>query len=116
LLVRRGSHPRRNHTSRQPAKQPHASINGDQLPLPAATCSNPLGPRQATPDVPTPGAIDQHTAAGIAAAFNTYFGGIDTNYAAPYAVLRPRLQQTSSYRELLKATPQATTRTSRRST
>jgi S1-C subfamily serine protease len=68
--------------------------------LPPATCADPLGPHQARPDVPAAGAIDQHTAASIAAAFNTYFGGIDTgNYRAAYSVLSPRLQQTSSYRE-----------------
>jgi serine protease Do len=64
-------------------------------PLAPASCPNPLGPSQSTPDVPSapPGSITDQQAAGIVAAFNTYFGGINSgNYAAAYAVLSPRLQ------------------------
>jgi serine protease Do len=65
-------------------------------PLPAATCSNPLGPpQQADPNLaaPTAGNVTATQAAGIAAAFNTYFGGINTgNYAAAWAVLSPKAQ------------------------
>lgn len=63
--------------------------------VPAARCSNPLGPSQTSPDVPAPtgGQISDAQAAGIVAAFNTYFDGINTgNYPAAYAVLSPRLQ------------------------
>jgi serine protease Do len=68
-------------------------------PVPPATCSNPLGPTQAQPDIPTPpsGQITDAQGAGIVAAFDTYFGGINTgNYAAAYAVLTPRLQAGAS--------------------
>ena len=65
-------------------------------PLTAATCSNPLGPpQQAHPNLaaPTTGNVTATQAAGIAAAFNTYFGGINTgNYAAAWAVLSPKAQ------------------------
>jgi S1-C subfamily serine protease len=66
------------------------------LPLPPASCSNPLGPPQeANPNLAAPslGSISNAQAAGIAAAFNTYFEGINTgNYAAAWAVLSLRLQ------------------------
>lgn len=68
-------------------------------PISPATCPNPLGPSQARTDVPAPenGQISESQAAGIVAAFNTYFGGINTgNYAAAYAVLSPRLQAGNS--------------------
>jgi serine protease Do len=61
--------------------------------LPPSTCADPLGPPQADANVPTPNGLDEQTAAGITAAFNTYFEGINTgNYAAAYAVLSPRRQ------------------------
>ncbi len=64
----------------------------------AATCANPLGPAQASADVPTPNQIDSTAAAGIVAAFNTYFDGINTgNYAAAYAVLNPSTHPQSGY-------------------
>lgn len=68
-------------------------------PVPPGSCQNPLGPSQTSPDVPQPpgGAISDAAAEGVVAAFNTYFGGIDTgNYAAAYAVLSPRLQAQST--------------------
>ena len=64
-------------------------------PTPPATCPNPLGPAQAQPDVPSPtgGQVSDSQAAGIVAAFNTYFGGINTgNYAEAFAVLSRRLR------------------------
>ncbi|MCA1644886.1 MAG: trypsin-like peptidase domain-containing protein [Chloroflexi bacterium] len=69
-------------------------------PEPHATCKNPLGPSQeANPNIPPPttGTISAADAAGIAAAFNTYFGGINSgNYAAAWAVLSPRLRAGSN--------------------
>jgi serine protease Do len=85
-----------------PAAQANSAIRRwRQTPRPvlAAGCSNPLGPAQAAPDVPAPddGQISDAQAAGIVAAFNTYFGGINSgNYAAAYAVLSPRLQSGST--------------------
>jgi serine protease Do len=65
-------------------------------PQPNATCTNPFGPSQeANPNIPPPtsGTISAADAAGIADAFNTYFGGINSgNYTAAWAVLSPRLQ------------------------
>jgi len=65
-------------------------------PQPSATCTNPYGPSQeSNPNIPPPtsGTISAADAAGIAAAFNTYFGGINSgDYAAAWAVLSPRLQ------------------------
>jgi serine protease Do len=65
-------------------------------PQPSATCSNPYGPSQeSNPNIPPPtsGTISAADAAGIAAAFNTYFGGINSgDYAAAWAVLSPRLR------------------------
>ncbi|MCU1657978.1 MAG: Trypsin-like peptidase protein [Pseudonocardiales bacterium] len=81
-----------------PANQASAAIQRWQQapsPVPPAACPNPLGPSQAVPNVPTPptGQITDAQAAGIVAAFNTYFGGINTgDYASAYAVLSPRLQ------------------------
>jgi hypothetical protein len=68
-------------------------------PIPSASCPNPLGPSQSAPNVPTPSGpqISDAEAAGLAAAFNTYFGGINSgNYVAAYAVLSPRLQAQAS--------------------
>lgn len=65
----------------------------------AATCQNPLGPAQAQPNVPAPagGQVTTAQASGIVAAFNTYFGGIDTgDYAAAYDVLSPRIRAEAS--------------------
>jgi serine protease Do len=62
---------------------------------PSATCTNPLGPSQeSNPDIPAPtSGISDADAAGVVAAFNTYFGGINSgDYAAAWAVLSPRLQ------------------------
>ena len=59
--------------------------------LPAANCSNPLGPTQANPDIPELSGLNPDTAAGISAAFEIYFDGIDSgDYAAAYAILDPR--------------------------
>ncbi len=68
-------------------------------PVAPASCPNPLGPSQTSPNVPAPptGSITAGEADGIVAAFNTYFEGIDTgNYAAAWAVLSPRLQEQAS--------------------
>ncbi len=68
-------------------------------PQASATCANPLGPPQETnPDIPPPSSgISDADAAGVVAAFNTYFGGINSgNYAAAWAVLSPTLQAGAS--------------------
>jgi hypothetical protein len=68
--------------------------------VPAATCRDPLGPKHGGTDTPTPGRLDTRTAAGIVAAFDTYFTGINTgNYAAAFAVLSPRAQGQTSLGE-----------------
>lgn len=82
-----------------PATQAAAHVHswGNGTPLPPAQCSHPLGPGGT--DVPAPNGIDRATAAGIAAAFTTYFNGIDTgNYAAAWAVLSPPRRATVSLR------------------
>lgn len=64
-----------------------------------AQCSNPLGPSQADANVPPPSSsdVDDAQAAGIAAAFNTYFDGINAgDYATAYDVLSPRLRAGST--------------------
>ncbi len=63
-------------------------------PLAPASCPNPLGPQQGGgPDIPAPSGISQADAQGIAAAFTTYFNGINSgDYATAFAVLSPRLQ------------------------
>jgi S1-C subfamily serine protease len=70
-------------------------------PVHPASCPNPLGPSAAaSPNLPAPsdkGVADQD-AEGVAAAFNTYFNGINTgNYSAAWAVLTPRLQGEMGY-------------------
>ena len=82
-----------------PAAQAAAHLRawGDGSPVPAADCSDPLGPGQVSADVPSPGSLDAATAAGVVAAFTTYFDGINTgDYAAAWAVLSPRLRAGSS--------------------
>lgn len=66
----------------------------DPAPQPPADCPNPLGPTQDTPNVTSPpaGSVTANEAAGIVAALNTYFDGIDSgDYAAAYDVLSPSL-------------------------
>ena len=74
----------------------YADWQASPHPLSAATCSNPQGPpQQADPKLPPPtaGDVTATQAAGVAAAFNTYFDGINTdNSAAAWAVLSPGLQ------------------------
>jgi serine protease Do len=88
-----------------PAGQAAPAMQGWQrssATVPPAECPNPLGPGQTSPDVPAPphGQISDSQAAGIVAAFNTYFGGINSgNYAAAYAVLSPRLQAGTTAQE-----------------
>jgi serine protease Do len=74
-------------------------------PLPPATCPNPLGPPDAQPDIPAPpGELTDTQAAGVVAAFNTYFGGINSgNYAAAYAVLSARQQAKASEEQFAAA-------------
>jgi S1-C subfamily serine protease len=55
-------------------------------------CASPLGPTQQAQPVPQPptGAVSDVQMAGIIAAFETYFGGIDTgDYALAYQALTP---------------------------
>jgi serine protease Do len=69
------------------------------LAQPPATCPNPLGPSQAQPNVPSPGSgqLTEAQVSGIVAAFNTYFGGIDSgDYAAAFNVLSPRIRAGAS--------------------
>ena len=64
-------------------------------PMPAANCSNPLGPQQGgTPGLPAPPTgLDQADAQGIASAFATYFDGINAgDYASAYAILSPSVR------------------------
>jgi hypothetical protein len=63
-----------------------------------ARCGNPIGPTQTGVDVPTPHQVSAAAAHGVAAAFDTYFGGINSgDYAAAYAVLSPQRQAAGSY-------------------
>ena len=74
-----------------------ASWEAAPAPLPPAECPNPLGPQGGTIGVPAPGGINQADAQGVAAAFATYFDGINSgDYASAYSVLSPSLQATSS--------------------
>lgn len=69
----------------------------NQQGLPAATCSDPLGPSQTDTTIPTLSDLSPGVAAGVSKAFEAYFGGINRgDYAAAWAVLGPRLQGTSS--------------------
>jgi S1-C subfamily serine protease len=67
---------------------------------PAADCGNPLGPGGATTSVPSlDGLLNPAAANGIAAAFTTYFDGINSgDYRVAWNVLSPRRRATSSYR------------------
>lgn len=69
-------------------------------PRPNATCGHPLGPSQeADPNLPAPtsGSVGDADAAGIATAFDTYFGSINSgDYATAWAVLSPGLQNGAS--------------------
>ncbi len=63
----------------------------------APPCTDPLGPGQATVNTPPLGGLDSSAAAGIADAFDVYFGGINSgDYAAAFAVLSPRLRAGTS--------------------
>jgi S1-C subfamily serine protease len=68
--------------------------------IPAADCSDPLGPDQAETTVPAPKGVDAATAAGVAAALSTYFDGINSgDYARAYAVFSPRLRDRTPFSE-----------------
>jgi hypothetical protein len=66
---------------------------------PSANCGNPLGPGQASTSIPSTGGLLTRAAAdGIAAAFATYFDGINSgDYQAAWYVLSPRRRATSSF-------------------
>lgn len=66
---------------------------------PAADCGDPLGPGQASTSIPsTGGLLSRASADGIAAAFATYFNGINTgDYQAAWNVLSPRRRAASSF-------------------
>lgn len=69
------------------------SWTASPMTYPTDFCDNPLGPSQATVDTPAIHGLPGDMSDGIAAAFATYFGGINTgDYAAAYNVLSPRLQ------------------------
>jgi S1-C subfamily serine protease len=62
---------------------------------PGVSCANPLGPQQqANPELPGKiGGVSGAQAVGVAAAFNTYFTGINTGgYATAYSVFSPNQQ------------------------
>jgi S1-C subfamily serine protease len=66
-----------------------------QSPRPAmpASCGNPLGPRQTTTVLPPIRALTPETSAGVVAAFERYFDGINTgHYRAAWHVLSPRVR------------------------
>jgi hypothetical protein len=67
-------------------------------PMPTSDCGNPLGPRQGGTSVPAAGGLlDPGAADGIAAAFTTYFDGINSgDYQSAWAVLSPRCRAASS--------------------
>ena len=61
--------------------------------VPPPTCVDPLGPAQTDVTTPLARGIDPDAAAGVQAAFNTYFGGINSgNYDAAFSVLSDRLR------------------------
>jgi serine protease Do len=83
-----------------PATQATSSIAqwSSRPDIPTANCQDPLGPGQNPIDVPAPDGMDSATAGGIASAFETYFGGINSgDYAAAFSVLSPRRQAASGY-------------------
>jgi hypothetical protein len=66
---------------------------------PPAECGNPLGPGQTNASIPSTGSLlDPGAARGIAAAFATYFDGINSgDYQAAWNVLSPRRRDASTF-------------------
>lgn len=68
-------------------------MDGNPGGCPPPTCVDPLGPAQTDVTTPLARGIDPDAAAGVQAAFNTYFGGINSgNYDAAFSVLSDRLR------------------------
>jgi hypothetical protein len=89
-----------------PASQAQPLMLGWQQspsPVAAGSCSNPLGPLQATTTLPTIPGLSSEASTGITTAFDAYFNGINSgDYRSAWQVLSPRLRAGSSLNSFAK--------------